>query len=80
MGGSLIVLRVFGSMCVLLLCFLIIVLFRGPLLSELKSMRGDADQVANVRNWRASISLPINPLKMAKTDNTRFGRSENALR
>ena len=29
-------------------------------------MRGDADQVADVRNRRASISLPINPLKTAK--------------
>ena len=42
-------------------------------------MRGDADQVADVRNRRASIFLPINPLKMATTKNTRFGRSENAL-
>ena len=42
-------------------------------------MRGDADQVADVRNRRASYSSPINPLKMAKTKNTRFGRSENAL-
>ena len=42
-------------------------------------MRGDADQVADVRNRRASIFSPINPLKMAKTNNTGFGRSENAL-
>ena len=42
-------------------------------------MRGDADQVADVRNRRASIFSAINPLKMAKTNNTRFGRSENAL-
>ena len=42
-------------------------------------MRGDADQVADVRNRRARIFLPINPAKMAKTNNTRFGRSENAL-
>ena len=43
-------------------------------------MIGDADQVADVRNRRANISLlPINPLKMAKTSNTRFGRIENAL-
>ena len=47
--------------------------------SEPKNMRGDADQVADVRNRRASIFLPINPLKMAKTNNTRFGRIENAL-
>ena len=37
-------------------------------------MRGDADQVADVRNRRASI-----PLKMTRTNNTRFGRGENAL-
>ena len=42
-------------------------------------MRGDADRVADVHNWRASISLPINPLKMVKTNITRFGRSKNAL-
>ena len=27
-------------------------------------MRGDADQVADVRNQRASIFLPINPSKI----------------
>ena len=42
-------------------------------------MRGDADQVADVRNRRVSIFSPIKPLKMAKTNNTRFGRSESAL-
>ena len=47
--------------------------------SELKNMRGDADQVADVRNRRASTFLFINPLKMTKTSNTRFGRIENAL-
>ena len=62
-----------------LLCSLIIVLFRWSLFSELKTTRGDADQVAGVRNRRASIFSPINPLKMAKINNTRFGRSENAL-
>ena len=31
-----------------------------------ESMRGDADQVADVRNRRASIFLPINPLKMQR--------------
>ena len=36
-------------------------------------MRGDADQVADVRNRRANIFLPINPLKTAKINNTRFG-------
>ena len=42
-------------------------------------MRGDADQVVDIRNRRASIFSPITPLKMEKTSNTRFGRSENAL-
>ena len=46
--------------------------------SELKNMRGDADQVADVRNRRVNIFLPINPLT-AKINNTRFGRIENAL-
>ena len=41
-------------------------------------MRGDTDQVADVRNRKASISLPINPLKTAKINNTRFGRIGNA--
>ena len=47
--------------------------------SELKTMSGDEDQVADVRNRRASTFLPINPLKKARTNNTRFGRIENAL-
>ena len=47
--------------------------------SELKNIRRDADQVAGVRNRRASISLTINRLKTAKINNTRFGRIENAL-
>ena len=47
--------------------------------SELKNIRGDADQLANVHNRRANTFLPINPLKMAKTNATRFGRIENAL-
>ena len=42
-------------------------------------MRGDADQVADVRNRRASIFSSITLLKMVRTNNTRFGRSENAL-
>ena len=41
-------------------------------------MKGDADQVADVRNRRASIFSSIT-LKMARINNTRFGRSENAL-
>ena len=47
--------------------------------SELKNMRGDADQFDDVRKRRASPMLPINPSKMAKTNNTQFGRIENAL-
>ena len=47
--------------------------------SELKNMREDANQVADVRDRRASTFLPINPLEMAKTNATRFGRIENAL-
>ena len=42
-------------------------------------MRVDADQVADVRNRGASIVSPITLLKMAGTNNTRFGRSANAL-
>ena len=42
-------------------------------------MSGDADQAADAPNQRASIFFPINPLKMTKTNNTQFGRSENAL-
>ena len=42
-------------------------------------MRGDTDQVAEVRNRRASLFPPITLLKMARTSNTRFGRSANAL-
>ena len=36
-------------------------------------MKGDADQVTDVHNRRANISLHINPMKMAKTNATRFG-------
>ena len=72
-------LRVFCLCVSFLLCSLNYCSFQVSLLSELKSMRRDADQVADVRNRRARIFLPINPLKMAKINNTRFGRSENAL-
>ena len=47
--------------------------------SELKNMRGDADQVADIRNPRASTFLLINLLKMAETNNTRFSHIENTL-
>ena len=32
-----------------------------------KNMRGDADQVADVRNRSANISLPLSPLKIITT-------------
>ena len=47
--------------------------------SELKNMGGDADLIADVCNRRANISLPINPLKTAKINNTRFGHIEIAM-
>ena len=53
--------------------------YQAIMFSELKNMRGDADQVADVRNRRASTFLPINSLKTAKINKTRFGRIENAL-
>ena len=51
-----------------------VLFYQVIMFSELKNMRGDADQVADVRNRRAGTFLPINPLKIAKTNNTRFGR------
>ena len=42
-------------------------------------MRGDADQVADVRNRRANIFSSVTLLKMVRTSNARFGRSANAL-
>ena len=39
----------------------------------------NADQVADVRNRRASIFSPMTLLKMARTSNTRFDRSANPL-
>ena len=39
----------------------------------------DADQVADVRNRRASIFSLIILLKLARTSNTRFGRSADTL-
>ena len=48
--------------------------------AKLKEMRVlDADQVADVRNRRASIFSPIALLKLARTSNARFGRSANAI-
>ena len=39
----------------------------------------DADRVADVRNRRASVLLPITLLKLARTSNARFGRSADTL-
>ena len=50
------------SVCPVLYLFL---LSSEHLFNELKNMRGDADQVADVRsNRKASIFLPINPSKI----------------
>ena len=76
-GCPLLVLRV-SCLCVSL-CLLYSLLYQVIMFSELKNIRGDADQVPGVCNRRPSTFLPINPLKMAKTNNTRFGRIENAL-
>ena len=66
----------FVCACLSLHCLLFyhVIMFR-----ELKNIKGDADQVADVRNRRASTFLPINSLKMAKTNITPFGRIENVL-
>ena len=55
----------------------IIFLFSGDDFSERREEK--RGQVADVRNRRASIFSPITLLKMARTNNTRFGRSANAL-
>ena len=55
----------------------IIFLFSGDDFSEKRE--GRRGQVADVRNRRASVFLPTTLLKMARTSNTRFGRSANAL-
>ena len=47
--------------------------------AKLKDMRGDSNQVTDVRNQRAIIFSSITLLKMARTSNTRFGRGVNAL-
>ena len=71
------VLRALYFVCAL---FSQIIFFPGDHFStKLKDMRGDAGQVDEVRNRRASIFPPITLLKMARTSNARFGRSANAL-
>ena len=69
------------DLCSFPVCFVLylFLLSSDHFFNELKSMRENADQVADLHNRRASTFLPINPLKMAKTNNTRFGRIENAL-
>ena len=67
------------SVCACLSVHLFIILSGDHFFSELKSMRGNADQVADVRNRRASIPLPINSFKTANIKNTPFGLIENAL-
>ena len=62
MGGSLFLLRVF-CLCVSFCLFIILFLSGDHFSASWKTMRGDADQVADVRNRRASIFLPINPSK-----------------
>ena len=59
-GCPLLVLRDF-LFCVPVCLLFIYCSFQVIIFSELKNMRGDADQVADVRNRRTSIFLPINP-------------------
>ena len=66
MGGSLFLIRVL-CLCVPLCLFFMHRFIRQSLFSELKNMRGDADQVADVRNLRASTFLLINLLKIITT-------------
>ena len=72
MGSPLLVLHVL-CLCVPVCLFCILFFQLIIMFSELKNIRGHADQVADVRNRRVNISLPINPLKTAKINNTRFG-------
>ena len=81
LGGFL---SVFYLCSVSALCVLVFrnhCLFRGdPFSAKLKETRVlDVDQVADVRNRRASIFSSITLLKIARTSNTRFGRSANTL-
>ena len=73
-------LTVFASSC-LLLCACLSVLYslfyQVITFSKLKNIRGDADQVADVHNRKASTFLPINPLKIITTVSSSMGR--NAL-
>ena len=81
LGHGRLVVYALCSLCtVCVLCFPKLFFYPGDHFSaKLKDMRGDADQVADVRNRRASIFSPITLLKMARTNNARFDRSANAL-
>ena len=66
----------------LLVCLLCVVLIKRSFSSEPRNMggekklNGDANQVDRERNRRASIFLPIKPLKMAKINTSRFDVSK----
>ena len=69
------------ALCSVCVCFPFFFLSTGDHFSaKLKETWAlDADQVADVRNRRASIFSPITLLKLARTSNAQFGRSANAL-
>ena len=62
-------LRVFVCACLLVVyCSYQVIIFQRA-----EKITGDAKKINGERNWRASIFLPINPLKVAKINTTRFG-------
>ena len=78
LGGSL--LCIVFCRCFVCVLFPKLFFFSGDDFSaKLQDIRGDVDQAAEVRNRRASIFSSITLLKMARTNNTRFGCSANAL-
>ena len=52
-------------------CYYQVIIFQRA-----ETINGDANQVADERTRRASIFLPINPLKMAKINSSRFDVSQ----
>ena len=64
MTGPLLVLRVCLFVLFYLSCSVFMLTIRWSSFQRAENMRGDADQVADVRNRRASILLPINPSKI----------------
>ena len=66
-------------LCVCLFFFSKLLIYPGDTSQQAERYERVKDQVADVRNRRASIFSPITLLKMARTSNTRFGRSANAL-